>query len=178
VNWEEAVEFCDRLTKLTRKPYRLPSEAEWEYACRARTTTPFHFGPTIVTDFANYRGMDDDRGEQGIFLGNYGDGPKGKYRGQTINANQFPPNAFGLQNMHGNVWEWCADNWHKDHEGAPIDGSTWLDKNADATSDRSIRGGSWSYSAQNCRSAFRGFLTPDFRYHNLGFRVGVRLQDS
>jgi formylglycine-generating enzyme required for sulfatase activity len=174
VNWEEAVEFCDRLTRLTRKPYRLPSEAEWEYACRAGTTTAFNLGPSIATDFANYRGVDDDRGEQGVFLGNYGEGPKGAYRGKTIEVGQFPPNPFGLYDMHGNVWEWCADHWHQNYDGAPIDGSAWLDPAADEGGDRVIRGGSWGYSPQDCRSAYRISIPPDVRYDFLGFRVLFR----
>jgi formylglycine-generating enzyme required for sulfatase activity len=175
VNWEEAIEFCDRLTRLTRKPYRLPTEAEWEYACRAGTTTPFHFGQTITTDFANYRGVDEDRGDRGVLLGNYNKGPKGKFRGATIAA-ECSPNPFGLQNMHGNVWEWCLDQWHSGYENAPIDGSAWLDENVDANSDRVVRGGSWSKSPQNCRSAIRFFLAPGFRGYNLGFRVLCRVR--
>ncbi len=174
VNWDEAVEFCDRLTRMTRKPYRLPSEAEWEYACRAGTTTAFNLGPTIATDFANYRGVDDDRGEQGVFLGNYGEGPKGAYRGKTIDVGQFLPNAFGLYDMHGNVWEWCADHWHQNYEGAPIDGSVWLNPKADESGDRVIRGGSWTYSPRLCRSAARLTFPPDFRNDLLGFRVVFR----
>jgi formylglycine-generating enzyme required for sulfatase activity/predicted Ser/Thr protein kinase len=179
VNWEEAMEFCDRLTRLTHKPYRLPNEAEWEYACRAGTNTPFHFGPTIVTDFANYRGMDDDRGEEGVVLGNYDNGPKGKYRGKTIDADEFLPNAFGLHNMHGNVWEWCEDTWHNGYENAPTDGSAWLDQDDDATTDRVIRGGSWYFPPQQCRSAYRDFLQPGDGI-GIGFRVVIRLrpQDS
>jgi formylglycine-generating enzyme required for sulfatase activity len=178
VNWEEAIEFCDRLTRLTRKPYGLPTEAEWEYACRAGTTTPFHLGPTITTDFANYRGVDEDRGERGVLLGNYNDGPKGKYRGQTIEANAFPPNAFGLHNMHGNVWEWCADPWSPNYKTPLKDSRSLVSDNNDV--DRVIRGGSWNYSPQNCRSAYRNFNPPDDRSFYLGFRVIFRLrpQDS
>jgi formylglycine-generating enzyme required for sulfatase activity/predicted Ser/Thr protein kinase len=183
VSWNDALEFCDRLTKRTKRPYRLPSEAEWEYACRAGTQTPFHFGATITTEYANYRGTDDDRGQQGVFLGNYGKGPKGIYRGRTVPVKKFEkfsPNAFGLYNMHGNVWEWCMDNWHNNYEGAPIDGSAWLDQSADSSSDRVLRGGSWDFSPQYCRSAIRIFLAPDNRYNSIGFRVICRLrpQDS
>ncbi|NES01727.1 MAG: SUMF1/EgtB/PvdO family nonheme iron enzyme [Okeania sp. SIO2F4] len=118
VNWYEAVEFCERLSKLTRKNYRLPSEAEWEYACRAGTTTPFHFGETITGDLANY---DASR--------IYADEPKRQYRKETILVGQFPPNAFRLYDMHGNVWEWCADDWHNNYKNAPTDGIAWLDSN-------------------------------------------------
>ncbi|MFM6603662.1 MAG: formylglycine-generating enzyme family protein, partial [Dolichospermum sp.] len=101
VSWHDAIEFCARLSNHTKKPYRLPSEAQWEYACRAGTTTPFHFGETITTDLANYCG---DYA--------YGRGQKGAYREETTEVGNFPPNAFGLHDMHGNVWEWCQDDWH------------------------------------------------------------------
>ena len=101
VNWCQAVEFCERLSKLTGRNYRLPSEAEWEYACRAGTTTPFYFGETITPELANYCGNYT-----------YGEGPIGEYRNQTTPVGQFSANGFGLYDMHGNVWEWCADEWN------------------------------------------------------------------
>jgi len=111
INWYEAVEFCARLARKTGRDYRLPSEAEWEYACRAGTTTPFHFGETITTDLANYRGTDN---EQYKWSGFYGRGSKGIYRNKTTDVGSFGvANAFGLYDMHGNVWEWCQDIWHK-----------------------------------------------------------------
>ena len=151
VSWDDAIEFCDRLSQKTGKTYRLPSEAEWEYACRAGTTTPFHFGETIATDLANYRGSDWEL--QGTtYPGFYGAGNRGSLREETIAVASFPSNAFGLYDMHGNVWEWCSDLWHENYEGAPIDGSAWADGNINA---RLIRGGSWSYIPGLCRSAFR-----------------------
>ncbi|MFM7440466.1 MAG: formylglycine-generating enzyme family protein, partial [Snowella sp.] len=129
VSWDDAVEFCARLSKLTNAEYRLPSEAQWEYACRAGTNTPFYFGETITTDLVNYYGNYT-----------YAEAPKGQYREQTTPVGQFPPNAFGLYDMHGNVWEWCLDNWHGNYQGAPSDGSAWLinDNNSHLR-----RGGSW-----------------------------------
>ena len=167
VSWHEAVEFCQRLSRYSQKQYQLPTEAQWEYACRAGTTTPFHFGETITTELANYQGTDNKELERS---GSYGDGPKGEYREQTTPINEFAiSNSFGLCDMHGNVWEWCADHWHENYESAPIDGSAWL--TADGTSDRVIRGGSWGGTPRNCRSATRLYDTPDNRYDNTGFRV-------
>jgi formylglycine-generating enzyme required for sulfatase activity/tRNA A-37 threonylcarbamoyl transferase component Bud32 len=174
VNWFEAVEFCDRLTRFCRRPYRLPSEAEWEYACRAGTTTAFNLGATMTTEFANYRGTDDVRADRTL-LGNYGEGPKGVYRGQTTAVRSFPPNGTGLYDMHGNVWEWCADHWHAGYENPPTDGTAWLDFDADENSDRVVRGGSYDISPQNCRSAIRNFNAPDNRYNFIGFRVVLSL---
>ena len=142
VNWYQATEFCKRLSRETKREYRLPSEAEWEYACRAGTTTAFHFGETITADLANYRGTET-----------YADEPTGEYRQQTTPVGQFPPNAFGLYDMHGNVWEWCADTWHPNYDGAPTDGSAWIENGADNRSP--LRGGSWYDLPSFCRSAYR-----------------------
>ena len=166
VSWEDAVEFCDRLSQYTGRPYRLPSEAEWEYACRAGTTTPFHFGETITTDLANYDGTDDSAGK---WSGSYGRGPKGIYRQETTPVGSFKvANAFGLSDMHGNVWEWCADRWHDNYEGAPSDGSAWLEGGSESYL---LRGGSWADDPRGCRSAGRDDLARDTRYDLIGFRV-------
>jgi formylglycine-generating enzyme required for sulfatase activity len=142
VNWYDAVEFCARLSKLTGREYRLPSEAEWEYACRAGTTTPFYFGETITGELANYDASKT-----------YAEEAMGEYREETTPVGQFPPNAFGLYDMHGNVWEWCADTWHSNYDGAPTDGSAWTEKGNDNRSP--LRGGSWFSLPNNCRSASR-----------------------
>jgi formylglycine-generating enzyme required for sulfatase activity len=168
VSWYEAVEFCDRLTQKTGKPYRLPSEAEWEYACRAGTNTPFYYGETITTDLANYRGTDWEFLVK-TYLGFYGRGSRGIYREQTSDVGSFPPNAFGLYDMHGNVWEWCVDHWHENYQGAPIDGSAWLSENDNRY--RLMRGGGWHVPPAACRSAYRAFNAPDDRDYSLGFRV-------
>ena len=166
VSWYDAVEFCARLSRGTGQTYRLPSEAEWEYACRAGTTTPFHFGETITTDLANYRGTDDERFG---WSGSYGDGPKGIYREGTTLVGTFPANDFGLQDMHGNVWEWCADHWHGNYQGAPTDGTAWL--SSDESTPRLLRSGSWSNSPRDCRSALRVNPDPAYRTLLIGFRV-------
>ena len=159
VSWYEAVEFCDRLTLHTDRAYRLPTEAEWEYACRAGTVTPFCFGDMILTEVANYDGSYT-----------YADGPKGKTRRKTTSVDEFDvANAFGLSDMHGNVYEWCQDHWHKNYEGAPTDGSAWLTD--DKEGRRILRGGSWYSYPRDCRSALRYNYAPDARFYNIGFRV-------
>jgi formylglycine-generating enzyme required for sulfatase activity len=147
VSWHEAIAFCEQLSKMSDRSFRLPSEAEWEYACRSGTETKFYFGETISVEQVNH----------GLNLNG------------TSEVGQFPPNSFGLYDMHGNVWEWCADHWHKSYEGAPIDGSAWI-KNADEDS-RLLRGGSWYHSSSNCRSACRYQPSPDLQNHRIGFRV-------
>ncbi|MBR8835277.1 MAG: formylglycine-generating enzyme family protein [Stigonema ocellatum SAG 48.90 = DSM 106950] len=158
ISWYAAVEFCDRLSKHTKKDYRLPSEAEWEYACRAGTTTPFHFGETITSDLANYNAKYT-----------YGDSPKGEGRSKTTEVGSFGvANAFGLYDMHGNLWEWCADHWHDNYNAATTDSSAWINENNYQTL---LRGGSWNYYPQFCRSANRYRYAPDNVNVNIGFRV-------
>ncbi|MEA5513518.1 bifunctional serine/threonine-protein kinase/formylglycine-generating enzyme family protein [Nodularia sp. UHCC 0506] len=146
VSWDEAVEFCARLSAKTGREYRLPSESEWEYACRASTTTSFHFGEMISTDLVNCS------------------------RKQTTDVGSFKiANAFGLYDMHGLVWEWCADTWHNNYLDAPSDGSAWeIDGELYR---RLLRGGSWRYSAELCRSASRSWDESDGGLRNPGFRV-------
>jgi formylglycine-generating enzyme required for sulfatase activity len=158
VTWYQATEFCKRLSRETKQEYRLPSEAEWEYACRAGTTTPFYFGETITGKLANYDASNT-----------YADEPKGEYRKETTPVGQFPPNAFGLYDMHGNVWEWCADTWHDNYDGAPTDGSVWTKNGNDNCSP--LRGGSWYDDPNLCRSAYRYDYYRRVNYLNLGFRV-------
>ena len=165
VSWYEAEEFCKRLSIYTGRKYRLPSEAEWEYACRARTITPFHCGATITTDLANYRGVTDN--EIWIHPGSYGRGPEGEYRQQTTEVGKFPANDFGLCDMHGNVSEWCLDNWHETYDGAPTDGTAWSGQGI----TRITRGGSWDNAPVNCRASYRGHEYVTDRNNDVGFRV-------
>jgi len=175
VSWYDAVEFCDRVTRLvnehplvahTKRQYRLPSEAEWEYACRAGTTSPFHFGETITSELANYDANYT-----------YGAGVKGTYQKETTVVGSFGvANVFGLYDMHGNVWEWCLDDWHDNYEGATYDGSAWLDENDNLYQKQGravLRGGSWFNDPKICRSASRYINRWAGRdnYDNVGFRV-------
>ena len=159
VSWNDAVEFCGKLSQKTGKNYRLLSEAEWEYACRARTTTPFHFGETITPELVNYDGTCP-----------YANASGGLYREQTTDVGSFPPNAFGLYDMHGNVFEWCSDWWHPSYNGAPTDGSSW---ETNTSNGRVQRGGSWYYNAVLCRSASRYFYSEANRRGKIGFRVAI-----
>jgi formylglycine-generating enzyme required for sulfatase activity len=158
VSWDDAVTFCQKLSQKTGNNYRLPSEAEWEYACRAGTKTPFYFGDNITTDLVNYDGNYP-----------YKSAPKGKYRKQTTDVGNFPPNAFGLYDMHGNVWEWCEDDWHENYISAPTNGSAWNSRGG--SNIKMLRGGSWSDYARLCRSALRRRYSLDGRGSYFGFRV-------
>jgi formylglycine-generating enzyme required for sulfatase activity len=161
VSWNDAEEFCERLSKKTGRNYRLPSEAEWEYACRAGTETPFHFGGTLAPGLANYD-----------YSIPYGSGPRGPARESTSRVGAFGvANGFGLFDMHGNVWEWCADLWHDNYAGAPADGRVRREGGDDSL--RVVRGGAWFNAARLCRSAYRYWGAPDSRGHNCGFRIAM-----
>jgi len=159
ISWQDALSFCERLSEKTGHSYRLPSETEWEYACRARTTTPFHIGKTLTFELANYDATQA-----------YGSEPAaGQYRGETTDVGSFLPNGFGLHDMHGNVWEWCADPWHNDYRGAPSDGRIW--EAGGNNLRRVLRGGAWDILATGCRSAFRDCDHPNNHEASYGLRV-------
>ncbi|MEK8015979.1 MAG: formylglycine-generating enzyme family protein [Candidatus Parabeggiatoa sp.] len=158
VSWSDAVMFSEKLSQKTGKIYQLPSEAQWEYACRAFTSTPFYFGDTITTALANYKGHSTYRAE-----------PKGVYRKETTEIGIFPPNSFGLYDMHGNVWEWVADAWHDNYKGAPSDGCVWAEGKEPANAP--VRGGALYRPASDCRCANRLKHSTDIRCQNIGFRI-------
>lgn len=147
VSWKEAKEFCQKLQQLTKKAYRLPSEAEWEYACRAKTIGD-HAGN--LDEMAWYRSNSDRKTH-----------PVGKKK----------PNAFGLYDMHGNVWEWCEDVWHDSYQKAPTDGSAWLDDGDSCR--RVLRGGTYNAPEDHCRSAYRFGFDSNDGGGDIGFRVAV-----
>ena len=164
VSWRDAQDYCVWLSQQTGQGYRLPSEAEWEYACRAGTITPFSFGGNINSKQVNYDGNHP-------YIG----GKKGQYRQETVPVESLPPNAWGLYEMHGNVWEWVQDAWYGNYNGAPTDGSAW--GSSEAGADRVVRGGSWYDDARYCRSAYRLNLRPDNWNLYTGFRC-VRSGDN
>jgi eukaryotic-like serine/threonine-protein kinase len=155
VSWHDAQSFCQQLSQKTGTKIGLPSEAQWEYACRAETHTPFHFGETITKKLGNYT---------------YGETLKAKDRGKATPVGSYQvANDFGLYDMHGNVWEWCLDRYHENYQNAPQDGGAWVDKND--SDSRILRGGSWDNLPRDCRSTFGFGITPDLRHDTVGFRV-------
>jgi formylglycine-generating enzyme required for sulfatase activity len=160
VSWADAKVFCDKLSKKENKVYTLPTEAEWEYACRAGTKTSFCLGNVISTDQINYNGNKI-----------YGDGKKGVFRKKTMEVGSLPPNKWGLHDMHGNVWEWCED-WYNDdyYKTSPKQDP----KGAEKGESRVLRGGSWESAPEECRSANRGQSPPGEGYNHVGFRVVLR----
>ena len=165
ISWYDAVEFCDRLSQKIGYEYRLPSEAEWEYACRAGTSTPFHFGDTITTNLANYDGNYSYASEsQGIYIN------------KTTPVGDFKvANNFGLFDMHGNVWEWCLDRWYKSYSSTPTHEEKWLESRTNESVTRVIRGGSWHNDPQLCRSASRLYKNSEKSSNHIGFRVTCSL---
>jgi formylglycine-generating enzyme required for sulfatase activity len=165
IRWDEAVEFCQRLSKTTSREYRLPSEAEWEYAARGGRTTQFPLGDAITTDLANFWGDEP-----------FGEAPIGVFRETTSRVGSLSvANEFGLYDVSGNVWEWCADHWHDSYAGAPSDGTPWLAGRS--SDDHVVRGGSWDDAASYCRSASRGRDAESRRATNrYGFRVAVSVR--
>jgi formylglycine-generating enzyme required for sulfatase activity/RES domain-containing protein len=147
VSWFDAQEFCSRLSQRTGRTYTLPSESQWEYACRAGTTTPYAFGATLSKRQANLSSS------------------------ETTEVGRFPANAWGLHDMHGNVWEWCADHWCDNYLGGHEDGSSWMDTSADEDELRTVRGGAWYGLSRECRSASRRPHRPDNAFDDIGFRV-------
>jgi formylglycine-generating enzyme required for sulfatase activity len=171
VSWLDAEEFCLRLSVQAKREYRLPTEAEWEYACRAGKTDPFHFGKTISSKVANYRAQDWEI-EDKTYSGKYGEGELGEFRERTTPVDFFDvANNYGLYDMHGNVWEWCQDHWHSSYSGAPSDASAWIDLKSEENEPRVLRGGSWDSNPSACRSAVRNIDSAINHYNNFGFRV-------
>jgi formylglycine-generating enzyme required for sulfatase activity len=173
VSWEESMAFCAKLRERSRRHYSLPNEAQWEYACRAGTTTPFHCGATLISELANSNTAIP-----------FGAAPKGVDRRQTSPVEQFPANRWGLLDLHGNVWEWCLNDWHSSYQGAPEDGRAWLEPQGSRRREREgrggeklLRGGSWGSRPANCRSACRDIGRPDGRGDVVGFRVCCLPQD-
>jgi eukaryotic-like serine/threonine-protein kinase len=161
VSWLDAMDFCQKLSQKTRRIYRLPSEAEWEYACRAGNISPFTFGETITPAVVNYDGNYP-----------YREAIKGKYRQKITPVGSFPPNLFGLYDLHGNLWQWCLDEWVDNYDYAATDESARGDVNSrDGNKNRLLRGGSWNARASDCRAADRTHELSSIRYGNVGFRI-------
>jgi formylglycine-generating enzyme required for sulfatase activity len=169
VSWYDVMEFCEKVSQNSGKKIRLPTEAEWEYACRAGTTTPFHFGDIITADLGNHI--------YGVLL-------KGKYRHETVDVDSFYPNQWGLYQMHGNVSEFCLDNWHNDYSIKPVrfkqnGNEPWLDKiNKSSNPYHVVRGGAWNNKALNCTSASRQICYAEHGCKDIGFRLALSNVES
>jgi formylglycine-generating enzyme required for sulfatase activity len=160
VSWLMAQDFCEKLSKQVGKKFYLPSESQWEYACRAGTNTAFSFGDMITANLANYQSSYS-----------YREGPKGLARGKIMDVGSFSPNRFGLYDMHGNIWEWCQDGWHENYLAAPNDGSAWV-KAPINDAEKVMRGGSYDSNPNACRSSFRGRASHSWSATtNYSFRV-------
>ncbi|MDO4629655.1 MAG: formylglycine-generating enzyme family protein [Planctomycetia bacterium] len=155
VSWDKCQEFCRKLSQKLGGSIKLPTEAQWEYACRAGTTTPFNFGSTLNGDKANCNGNYP-----------YGTSTKGTCHGKTVAVKSYAPNAWGLYDMHGNVWEWCQD-WYGDYPTNSVTDPT----GPNSGSNHVDRGGSWNFIAEHCRSACRNISSPEYRGYYLGLRV-------
>ena len=155
VNWHDATAFCQWLTRQSGRIYHLPSEAEWEFACRAGSRAPFACGDEISPSLANYL-----YNENGIRIGT----------GRRTPVGNYAPNAFHLFDLHGNVCEWVADSWHPNYHGAPTDGQAWMEPGSHR---RAIRGGAWDYLPRLLRSAWRDWRDADYCADNIGFRVAA-----
>ena len=171
VSWHDAMAFCQKLSKQETITYRLPTEAEWEYACRAGTTTPFNTGETITHDLANYNSnFSYPRICKRVMNGN---STICESRRKTTPVGIFLPNAWGLYDMHGNVWEWCSDFYAPYPEGEIFDPDQQDISASDEYGSRVLRGGSWISSSYSCRSAYRNSSIPDLQDLNFGFRLAI-----
>ncbi len=160
VSWNDAKKFCQNLSESTGKKYRLPSESEWEYACRAGTSTAYSCGGSLTERFANFGDgylYKEDRNRQ--------------YHRKTTPVGSFPANNFGLYDTHGNIWEWCEDLWHRNYQGAPNNSRVW--EGGETSSCRVLRGGSWLSDPWFCRSSNRSYLSPESKNNVVGFRVAL-----
>jgi len=184
VSWHDAKEFCDRLSQRTGKTIRLPSEAEWEYVCRAGSTGAYCFGDDRK-QLKNYAWFGDNSGDLAIDSLQIWQTDQNNYWARILanNCRTHPvgektPNAWGLYDLHGNVWEWCLDEWHEDYSSKPDSlkrngNEAWGDINENDNRYHLLRGGSWSHDAFNCRSAYRGRNLAFNRNYDIGFRVVV-----
>ena len=163
VRWNEAISFCSRLSKMTGRSYILPSEVQWEYACRAGSKTCFHWGDIEISELANFNTIPSSM-----------NAPRGDYLAKTSPVGQFPSNSWGLQDIHGNVREWCLDRWPNEKnffQGRDYLELLHLNYNFDPNADRVLRGGSWVCRPMQCRSAHSNHGRPDVTFSDIGFRV-------